>query len=163
MRVKKKHFVPPLLSLDFYLNHYHDFTKKLRVDSDVNKLSHMLGKLMNTDLQSIIEHGIYDALVVTDAQLKIVWVNDGFSEMTGYSKKFALGKKPNFLQGEETSEATKREIRKHLNKKEGFKTSILNYRSTGETYLCEINAVPIFNEKREIVNYLAVERELRAA
>ena len=163
MRVRKKTYVPPLLSLDFYLSHYTSLMRKLKVDSDLNKLTDLLGNLMNPDLQSTIEQENYDALVVTDAELQIVWVNDGFSEMTGYTKQFALGKKPNFLQGKETSEATKREIRYHLNKKEGFQTSILNYRSTGETYLCQIKAVPIYNKNKEIVNYLAVEKELRAA
>lgn len=163
MIVKKKTYVPPLLSLDLYLSHYHDFMRKLRVDNDLNEITHVLGSLLNSNLKNTIEQENYDALVITDAELKIVWVNDGFFEMTGYSKKFALGKKPNFLQGKETSEVTRRQIRNHLNKNEGFKTSILNYRRDGKTYLCQINAIPIYNKNMELVHYLAVEKELQAA
>lgn len=154
---------PPLLSLDFYFEHFDRLMNKLRIESDLRILKTVLGKKFSSVIKSTIKKEPYDALVLTDTDLNIVWVSNGFSEMTGYSKEYALGKKPNFLQGKETSAIKKSEIRKHLNKDEGFTTDIINYRSNGEAYLCQIKAIPVYDINHKVVQYLAVEKELKAA
>ena len=55
MKANKRSYTPPLLSLDFYLGHYHDLMRKLKVDSDLRKLNLVLGKLLNVDLQKAVE------------------------------------------------------------------------------------------------------------
>ncbi len=158
-----KRITPPLLSLDFYLEHFDKLMNKLKIESDLRILRTVLGKKFSPTIENTIEKEPYDALVLTDANLKIVWVSSGFTNMTGYSKDYALGKNPNFLQGTETSANKKTEIRKHLNKEEGFTTDIINYRRNGEAYLCQIKAMPVYDANHKVVQYLAVEKELKAA
>lgn len=111
----------------------------------------------------MVLHEEYDALVLTLADENIVWVNNGFTEMTGYSKNFALGKRPTFLQGAKTSLTVKREIREQLESRHSFSGSIVNYRKNGETYLCQVKIVPIHDSNGVIINFLALERELLVA
>ena len=55
----------------------------------------------------LLEYAIrndYDSILITELTLekpgpKIVYVNNGFTKMTGYSKEDAIGKTPRMLQG----------------------------------------------------------------
>lgn len=105
----------------------------------------------------------YEALVVTDTQQIIRWVNDGFAQMTGYPANFALGRKPVFLQGKKTSLQTKELIRNKLAEKKPFAADIINYRKNGEEYLCHVEIHPLFNYKNHLTHFLALEREATAA
>ena len=45
---------------------------------------------------------------------------------------------------------------------ESFTETVVNYRKNGETYLCQIKVVPLYNEVNELTHYLAFEKELAA-
>ncbi|MEM1260724.1 MAG: PAS domain-containing protein [Bacteroidota bacterium] len=159
----KKEYLSPLQSMDFYLVKYHSLCKKLKLENDVAQLQELLHRELEPSVVDILQVSNYDALVVTDIQKKIVWANNGFNEMTGYSRGFAKGKRPSFLQGENTSEETKMEIRTLLKKQQRFSRALSNYRKNGEEYLCHIDVIPLFNDKRVVTHFLAMEKELIAA
>lgn len=163
MKEERKNFVSPLLCFDMYLEHYHKLLKTYRKDADLRQLTLILGEKIGTNVQNMVLYEEYDALVLTKADQNILWVNNGFSEMTGYSKNFAMGKRPSFLQGTKTSLTVKREIREQLESKHSFSGSIINYRKNGETYLCQVRIVPIYGSNGEVINFLALERELLVA
>ncbi|UZD23562.1 PAS domain-containing protein [Algoriphagus halophytocola] len=104
----------------------------------------------------------YEALVLTDLDQNIVYVNPGFQAMTGYSPDFAIGKKPTFLQGKSTSLTTRNQIRAKLSAEIPFSGSLVNYRNNGEAYLCEISIFPLHNSSHELTHFLAIEKELPA-
>lgn len=98
------------------------------------------------------------AVILTDAQKRILWVNDDFTHITGYSLTEVMGKKPGpLLQGPDTEQDVVKRIRKGLNDQVTFKEHITNYRKNGEKYLCQLLIHPVYNEKQELVNYLAFE------
>ncbi|KAB5490841.1 MULTISPECIES: PAS domain-containing protein [Flagellimonas] len=164
MKVEGKKFISPLLCFDFYAEHYHKLIKQFRKDTDLSQLRSILKNgVVERDVENLIQLETYDAMVITDPYKNIVWVSDGFQEMTGYSKSFAIGKSPHFLQGVQTSESTKQKIREQLKTEHTFTGSVLNYRKNGEPYLCQIKIVPIYDSKRMLVNFLALEKELLAA
>jgi len=99
------------------------------------------------------------AIVITDPTQAITWASQGFRRMTGYEHAEAYGKRPNFLQGEKTSEQTRQQIRQHLANRQDFTGQIVNYRKSGEAYLCAIHLFPVFNQSRELVNFIALEKE----
>lgn len=103
---------------------------------------------------------LYDALVLTDVDQKILWVNEGFRNMTGYPVSYAIGKKPSFLQGKETSPEKKRDIEMNLLQAKRFEEVILNYRKDGTKYACEIEIFPIRDRRSQLVAFLALEREV---
>ena len=80
--------------------------------------------------------------------------------MTGYSKKYAVGKRPSFLQGEETSKSVKNQIREELFYNHTFSGSLLNYRKNGDPYLCQISIFPIYDSKERLDNFIAFEKEI---
>ena len=57
------------------------------------------------------------AVILTDEKKSIIWVNDAFLTITGYSLFEVLGKKPgSILQGQNTSKETVELISKSLKK-----------------------------------------------
>lgn len=97
------------------------------------------------------------AVILTDEQKKILWVNEGFTTITGYTLSEVLGKKPSIFQGPGTEPDAIQRIRKGLESQAIFKEVITNYRKNGEAYPCKLVIHPIFNEMRKLTNYIAFE------
>jgi PAS domain S-box-containing protein len=97
------------------------------------------------------------AVIVTDADRRILWVNDDFTTITGYALTEVLGKKPSLLQGAKSEKEAVRRIRRGLEGQIPFKDTILNYRKNGEPYPCKLTIHPIFNEAKKLTNFIAFE------
>ena len=160
---KKKSYISPILSFDFHLENYHKLLKKLKVENDLKQLGFLLKRSIDSSIQEVLETTDYEALVVTDANREIVWADNGFKEMTGYAKDFAIGKHPTFLHGTNTSEATRDEIRQLLKEEKRFKAAITNYRKNGEEYQCQIDVLPLYDSENRLTHFLAMEREKKVA
>lgn len=100
---------------------------------------------------------IHLGVILTDAQRKILWVNEDFTVITGYSLTEVIGKKPSLLQGRETSPDSVKRLRKALEAQVPFKDEIINYRKNGEEYLCKLVIHPIFDDEKQLVNFIAFE------
>ena len=106
------------------------------------------------------------AVVVTDGELShpgpiILYVNSAFERMTGYPSAELVGQTPRLLQGEKTSLATRRTFTRALREGKRKKGVLINYRKSGEPYRCEIEAFPILDRDGELINVVALEREVR--
>ena len=97
------------------------------------------------------------AVILTDAQRKILWVNEDFTEITGYTLTEVAGKKPNLLQGPETEQEAIKRIRRNLQHNIAFREEITNYRKNGEAYLCKLVIHPVFNRNQQLSNFIAFE------
>ena len=103
---------------------------------------------------------VYHALIVTDPNEYIQWVNAGFTRMTGYTSTEAAGRYPSFLQGKGTSAVSKRNIRSKITQRRVYCGTLLNYRKNQEPYRCLVRIFPIYNQSSELINFIAVENEL---
>jgi PAS domain S-box-containing protein len=149
-----------LLSLDVLAMHLLQQKESCIKAADFATLltfAHQFG--WQVDLQALLG-APYSALVLTTVTQQILWVNKGFTQMSGYSKSFALGRKPTFLQGEKTCSQTRSRISLGLQKQVPFTESVLNYRKNGELYLCQIRISPLMNSKGELTHFIALEEEL---
>ena len=158
MKRKTPHKTIPLLSWDISNPAYGLRTKKMEEMQALAQLSEQNGWQIN--LREELAVG-YEALVLTDFDQTILWVNQGFQSMTGYSPNFALGKKPNFLQGRNTCGITRSRIGKNLKIGRRLTETLTNYRRNGEEYICQISIIPLFNSTQAITHFLALETEVR--
>ena len=102
-----------------------------------------------------------NAVVVTDSEGRIEWVNDGFVRLTGWSSEEVIGKTPgSFLQGPETSEVTVQMMRDKLRAGQGCRAEILNYSRDGRKYWIAVEIQPILNEAGVLTNFMAVESDV---
>lgn len=127
---------------------------------DIKKIVQYLeSRRCKLDLE-LINTKSYKAIVLTDPSQFIIWVNSGFTQMTGYSRKYAVGKKPTFLQGKNTSEESKKVLSQQIASKIAFMGRVINYKLDGTEYKCEVEILPIFNERNELKAYLGLESEV---
>lgn len=98
------------------------------------------------------------AVILTDKDRRIQWVNEDFTQITGYALAEVIGKKPGaLLHGPLTEEESVRRIRKGLEGAYPIRENITNYRKNGEAYLCKLIIHPVFNEENELTNFIAFE------
>ncbi|WP_338766414.1 PAS domain-containing protein [Bernardetia sp. ABR2-2B] len=147
----------PLLSWN--ISHTNSFVMS-RKELDIQKIKAFAEKYKwKNDIQKILSNNPFEALVLTDSLEKIIWVNKGFTEMTGYSKTFATNKYPSFLQGEMTSKESKKEIRTNLQKEKPFELSVINYKKDKTPYTCQVQIFPLYSNK--ITHYIALETQIQ--
>ncbi|WP_461138140.1 PAS domain-containing protein [Spirosoma pomorum] len=104
-------------------------------------------------------HNPQHALLVTDLGGQIQFINQGFVTMTGYDRGDVLGRRPDFLQGTDTSAETRQAIRDSLRLQQPFEGSLINYRKSGEAYWCTIQITPLFTADKELTHFMAFEWE----
>lgn len=158
--MSKKYFLP-LASFDVHLTNLKNLTNEFKKDNDISDLINIINtSYWSTDITMNVFQKNYDALVLTDKNQKIIWVSSGFNNMTGYSKSYAVGKKPVFLQGEKTSPSVKKQIRSDLKNNHSYSGSLVNYKKNGQAYNCQIKISPIYSSKKSLKYFLAFEKEI---
>ncbi len=151
---------PPLLCWDLAQMGYRRQVVIGRRSQDRSILMQFAQKYGWTTDPSPLVDTLYEALVLTDNKQLISWVNPGFTEMTGYPTRFALGKTPGFLQGSGTCPEARHRIREKLNLHQIVTETLVNYRKNGEPYNCLVKIIPIFAGHHTVTHYLALEREV---
>lgn len=149
----------PLLSWDNFSMQHFKILENLKADSDIRTVKAFAKKnKWKNEIDTIFKDQDFEALILTNAEQKILWVNDGFTQMTGYSKTFALNKKPHFLQGINTSPKAKKRIRNKLNDFKPFTEIITNYRKDNSPYECEVKIIPLY--RKNVTHFLAIEKKV---
>lgn len=109
---------------------------------------------------SLVANETDNAVIISDADGLIEYVNNGFYRLTGWSLEEVRGKKPgSFLQGEETAPRTVDVIRQKLKNRDAFYDEILNYRKDGSPYWTSLSINPVFNEG-QLTNFIAVQADI---
>lgn len=117
--------------------------------------------LMKRMLENAMEHSFH-GIMITKAEpgYPIVYVNDSFSQMTGYSSEEIIGKSPAILQGPKTDQAVLDRLSQALSEGRLFHGEAINYRKDGSEFVMEWKIVPIKNDKEVTSHYLALQRDV---
>ncbi|NRB66773.1 MAG: response regulator [Vibrio sp.] len=111
-------------------------------------------------LARVVKH-MRDAVVFTDLDSKVTWVNGAFERLTGYCLSEMIGKKPgDVLQGDGTDKRTIRKIRQMIDRREPGFFELLNYNKEGRSYWIEIALTPLYSTHGQIEGFMAVERDI---
>lgn len=107
----------------------------------------------------------YDSIVITTLELEkpgpeIVYVNDGFTRMTGYTREEAIGNSPRMLQGEKTDRAVLDKLRKRLKEGHSFFGHTVNYRKDGSEFINQWDIHPLTNNEGEITHWVSYQHDI---
>jgi PAS domain S-box-containing protein len=115
-------------------------------------------------LESAISND-YDSIIITDLNLenpgpKIIYVNDCFTKLTGYSKEEAIGQTPRILQGPKTERATLDRLKKNLKEGKSFFGQAVNYRKDGSEFINQWDIHPLYNDNGEITHWVSYQHDI---
>ncbi|MEI7745330.1 MAG: PAS domain S-box protein, partial [Chloroflexota bacterium] len=103
-----------------------------------------------------------DSIVVTDINADILFVNPAFERRSGYQRSEAAGRNPRFLQSGRRSPAFYREMWATLSAGRTWRGELENRHRDGSIYLEDATITPVHGAGGEIVNYVAVKRDITA-
>ncbi|MCD7035526.1 PAS domain-containing protein [Metabacillus sp. GX 13764] len=102
-------------------------------------------------------------VVITDPSLHdnpIVYVNQGFLNLTLYSREETQGENCRFLQGAETDPGAIEKIKTAVREKRYLEVEILNYRKDGTAFWNELIIEPIFIESEKKHYFVGFQKDI---
>ncbi|UII19240.1 PAS domain S-box protein [Fulvivirga ligni] len=110
---------------------------------------------------SLVADNTNNAVIISDKNGLIEYVNKGFTDMTGYKEYEVVGRKPgSFLQGIDTNKDTISRIREGLLREESVYEEILNYKKTGESYWISMAINPVFDKDGNIDKFISIQADI---
>ncbi len=101
-----------------------------------------------------------ETIVITDTQPAIQYVNPAFTTVTGYAREEVIGKNPRILNSGEQDEAFYRTMWDTLTRGATWRGRFVNKKKDGTQYTVESVISPIQDDSGQIVNYVAVKRDI---
>jgi diguanylate cyclase (GGDEF)-like protein/PAS domain S-box-containing protein len=104
-----------------------------------------------------------NGLVITDAlqkEMPIIYVNQGFEKMTGYSSAEVVGKNCRFLHGTDTEQLGLQEISEAIAAQRECCVTVRNYRRDGTLFWNEISLSPVFDREGMLTHYIGVQTDV---
>jgi diguanylate cyclase (GGDEF)-like protein/PAS domain S-box-containing protein len=98
-------------------------------------------------------------VLVTDAQRRIMYINETFTQETGYGLSEVFGRPCSFLQGPGTNPADVRRIREALGACRAVQQTLLNYRKDGSELLYHLSITPITRDG-ELQGFIGIQQDV---
>jgi len=102
-------------------------------------------------------------LILTDNSLPdnpIVYANEAFLDLCGYSAEEIIGKNCRFLQGDDTDKKSVKEISKAVKTGEHIRINLKNYRKDGKMFWNDLLVSPIVDETGKITHFIGMQLDI---
>ncbi|MDH5632615.1 MAG: EAL domain-containing protein [Gammaproteobacteria bacterium] len=124
-----------------------DVTERMRTEEQMRKLTRALEQTA-------------DAVMITDRQGIVEYVNPGYEKITGYSSDETLGKRPSLLKSGKQGPAFYSQLWETIQAGNVFSEVFVNRRKNGELYFEEKTITPLKNRYSEITHFVATGRDI---
>ncbi len=101
-----------------------------------------------------------EAIVITDQDGKIQYVNPAFEQITGYSEQEVRGKNSRILKSGHQNEAFYRELWSTISNGKTWKSRMVNRRKDGTCYTEDVSISPVLDKGGWITNFVSVKRDV---
>jgi len=123
-------------------------------------------KLRSIDQLYLIEKATdvaAEGIIITDAlqpHNPIIYVNDGFVRITGFSKEEILGQNCRFLQGKDTNPQSIDLIRQAVREQREVIVELLNYRKDGTPFWNRLSITPLKDNAGKTTHFVGVQSDI---
>ena len=127
---------------------YTDITERKKAELEVRKLS-------------VIAEETINAVVISDANRRIVWINKACERLSGYSFNEAVGRLVSEIFDGPLTDGRKISYAESCFKSlQPFHIEVLNYKKNGETYWADVSSQPMFDEKGKLQYYFSISTDI---
>lgn len=116
-------------------------------------------------LETVVTHA-HDAVIIAEAEpingntLQIIYVNEAFTRMTGYTPEEMAGKTPRILQGHKTDKRDTKRLGNAVKNWESCEITVVNYRKNGEEFWSNIAISPVADETGWFTHWIGIQRDV---
>ena len=113
-----------------------------------------------------VVHNTTQAIIIRDAKklpsggFPILYVNESFTTMTGYSLEEIKGKSLKFLIGALTDTSERTKLREAMENGLPGRMEVINYKKNGTPFWASISVFPVVNNKGEITHWVSIQRDV---
>jgi len=111
-------------------------------------------------LQSAALEAAANAIVITDQQGMVIWVNQAFTRMTGYTLEEAVNRDMSFLKSELHDAQFYQDLRDTVNAGQVWQGEMINRRKDGILYPEEQTITPVFGERGGIKHFICIKQDI---
>lgn len=100
-----------------------------------------------------------EAIMATDKDFKINFVNTAFESMFGYTKDEVIGLQPDFFNADKDP-ALQQKIYEAARREEKYSTLLVNRRKDGSRFYIRISITPIYGVNKQLAGFLSVNTDV---
>lgn len=101
-----------------------------------------------------------NGVIITDANQKILWVNESLTRLTGYDESEILGNTPNMFQSDRTDRKTTKLIHERLLEGQNIRVEIENITKDGKPYWIDLHIEPILDASVRPKGFIAIQIDI---
>ena len=110
---------------------------------------------------ALIARQMVNAVIITDAEDRITWVNQAFTRFSEYEEDEVMGKKPtDFLYGQEADPETMEYLKKTIKERHPFNCEISSFSKSGRKFWMHLQGQPLINEKGNFERYFTIATDI---
>lgn len=109
---------------------------------------------------------IDDALLITESGPldepgpRVVYVNEAFTRMTGFTAADITGRSPRMMQGEETDRTSLDQFRRSLETQTPIRVELVNYHRDGAKFWVELMVRPLRDDSGVVTHFVSTQRDV---
>ena len=111
-------------------------------------------------LQSAALEAAADAIIITDCDGTIRWVNPAFATVTGYTREEVIGQNPRILKSGKHAAAFYQSLHAMIHSGQTWRGEIINRRKDGSLYTEEMTITPVRDGGGEISRFIAIKQDV---
>jgi PAS domain S-box-containing protein len=124
-----------------------DVTETKRAEEELKRLS-------------LIARSTTNAIIISNPAGQIEWVNEAFTNITGFSFEEIAGKTRDVLYGGDTNAETVAFMEERLLRREPFECELLKYKRSGTPFWVQIQGRPVFHNDGRLNYYFQMETDI---
>lgn len=131
--------------------------RELSSGDQQRKRIEMQSVLLTTALESAA-----NGVVIANREGCIIWVNQAFTLLTGYSRAETIGKNPRMLKSGRHEPAFYRDMWETITRGETWHGELINRRKDGSLYTEEMTLTPVVGDDDQITHFIAIKQDVTA-
>lgn len=125
----------------------HDISERKKVETELIFLS-------------TITSNMNESIVATDSELNITFINSACTQLYGYEFNEIKGRKPDVFEPENSDLKLHVEMNNAIFSGNVYTDIFINQKKDGSRFICEIKVMPMFNQKKDIIGFIGIQRDI---